>query len=234
MLVLLASFTISTATGFGAAVMAIPVCSLFVDVKLVVPLLALSSVLTCAYMTTREHHAVDWAELRRMLAWGALGFPLGNLGFHYLPITTLKFLLGIFVTAVAAHGLWRLYQRRPRTPWNAHAGRAFLVLGGMIQGALASGGPLIVTYAHHSMPEKRRFRATLFVFWVIFNTAFLASYFASKEGNPVVLLLGLCAVPALAAGIWLGQKLHHAASDLFFQILVSAILLISGISLLAK
>lgn len=231
---MLGSFAISTATGFGAAVMAIPVCSFFVDVKMVVPLLALCSVLTCIYMTFHEHSAVDWDELRRMLAWGSLGFPVGNLGFHYLPISILKLLLGLFITGVAGHGLWRLYRRRPRVPWNRHAGRAILVLGGMIQGALASGGPLIVTYAHNAMPDRRRFRATLFVFWIILNSVFVGSYFAGPDGNPAVLLLALCAIPPLAAGTWLGQKLHHAASDQFFQVLVSGVLLVSGLSLLMR
>ncbi len=234
LLVLTCSFGISTATGFGAAVMAIPVCSLFMDVKLVVPLLALASLMTCVVMGYKERALVDAGELRRILMWGGIGFPAGNAAYHLLPITALTLLLGVFVTGVAVHGLWRLYRQSPKRVWNVHIGRLLLVLGGVVQGATASGGPLIVTYAHHALPERNRFRATLFVVWIIFNSAFLISYFASAEGNPVVLLLGLYAVPSIASGIWLGQRIHRAASDLGFQILVSLLLLVSGITLLIR
>lgn len=234
LLIILFATSISTATGFGAAVIAIPLCSLVLDVKVVIPLLALISFSTCTWLTLRDRQHVDWTELRRILLWVGISFPVGLVAYHYLPIARLKLLLGIFVTGVAVQGLWQLYRRRPRRPWNPVAGRCFLIAGGFVHGALASGGPLVVTYAHHALPDKSRFRATLLVNWMILNAIFVLSHFAGRDRQPSVLLLGLCSAPAVAGGIWIGQKLHHYASDRMFQALVSSTLLVSGISLLWK
>lgn len=232
MSVLLFAFSISTATGFGTVVLAIPLCSLVLDLKLVIPLLAVMSTLNASFMVLREFAHVDWREFRRILLWVGAAFPIGNYAFHVLPVPILKFLLGIFVTCVAVHGLWRIYQRQPRTPWNRHAGRAILIAGGIVQGAVAAGGPLVVTYAQHEIEEKRAFRATMFLVWAVFNFMFAVSYFAGPDRNSAVLLLALCCIPVMPLGMWLGQKLHDAASEVFFQVLVSCTLLLSGISLL--
>jgi uncharacterized protein len=233
-LILLLSSSLSTATGFGLAVLAIPLCAVFVGIKTAVPLLALASAVTSLFISLRERGNIDQPELRRMVVWIGIGFPVGNLAYHYLSIDMLKFLLGVFVSSVALHGLWRLYQRIPRQPWNFTAGRIILVTAGVVQGAVAAGGPLVVTYANNVIPEKQKFRATLFVIWIIFNSIFVASYFLGSEANLSVLWLCLVCFPALVAGSYFGQWLHHRASDTFFQVLVSCTLLLSGLSLLFR
>lgn len=232
MIVLLFTSSISTATGFGAVVLALPLCSLAIDVKFVVPLLALTSTVTCIVMTIREYKSIAWRELRRILFWLAVTFPIGNLGYHYLPIKALEIILGLFVTGVAVHGIWRLYHSKPRKEWTTTAGRVILFFGGIIQGALAAGGPLVVTYAQHAIHDRRAFRATLFFVWMTFNFIFTVSSFIGPSRQPYVLLLGLYAMPVLALGMWLGQKLHNRASEKSFQVMVLVILLLSGISLL--
>lgn len=232
MAVLLFAFSISTATGFGTVVLAIPLCSLVLDVKLVIPLLAVMSTLNATFMVIREFHHVDWREFRRILLWVGVTFPIGNYGFHVMPVPMLKLLLGVFVTGVGLHGLWRIYQHKPVTPWNKNAGRVILIAGGLVQGAVAAGGPLVVTYASYEIEEKRAFRATMFLVWAVFNFVFAVSYFAGPERNSAVLMLVLCCIPVMPLGMWLGQKLHDAASPVFFQVLVSCTLLLSGISLL--
>jgi uncharacterized membrane protein YfcA len=67
---------------------------------------------------------------------------------------------------------------------------------------------------------------------MIFNGIFTLSSFIGKTSQPYVALLGVMCLPALAVGIWIGQFVHHKASDRFFQVLVLAILLLSGTTLL--
>lgn len=231
MAVLLFSFGISTATGFGTVVLAIPLCSLVLDVKLVIPLLALMSAVNATLMIAREYKHIDWREFRRMGIWIAAMFPIGNVAFHMMPVQILKILLGLFVTGVAIHGLWRLYHQHPRKPWTQNAARAILISGGLVQGATASGGPLLVVYAHHAIHNRRAFRATMMLIWVVFNWIFVVSYLAGPDRQSSVLLLGLCCVPVIPIGMWIGQQLHKRATERFFHFLVYITLLLSGISL---
>jgi uncharacterized membrane protein YfcA len=232
MAVLLFAFSISTATGFGTVVLAIPLCSLVLDVKLVIPLLAVMSTINALLMVLREWREIDWRAFRRILLWVGITFPIGNYGFHVMPVPVLKLLLGTFVTGVAVHELWRLYRHQPRVRWNRNAGRLILVAGGLVQGAVAAGGPLVVTYAHNEIDDKRAFRATMFLVWAVFNFVFAAAYFITPGHNPAVVMLALCCLPVMPLGMWVGQKLHDAASETFFHLLVSTTLLLSGLSLL--
>jgi len=232
MAVMLFSSTISAATGFGAVVLALPLCSLVIDIKLAVPLLSLSSMVTCALMLAREHHAIDRVALRRIMLWVGVGFPLGNYGFHMFPMQYLEWMVGVFVTGVALHGLWRLRHSTDRRPWSRNTGRALLLGGGIMQGALSTGGPLVVTYAQQAIAGRGAFRATLYVVWLVFNAFFLTSYFISPSRRPEVLLLGVYCLPVLIGGMLLGQRLHRRASEGSFQVGVLVILLVSGLSLL--
>jgi uncharacterized membrane protein YfcA len=232
MAVLLFAFSISTATGFGTVVLAIPLCSLVLDVKLVIPLLAVMSTINAVLMVARERREIDWAVFKSILLWLGITFPIGNYAFHKMPVPMLKFLLGVFVTVVAVHGLWSVYRKQPRVRWNRHAGRAILVIGGLVQGAVAAGGPLVVTYAHNEIHDKRAFRATMFLVWVVFNSVFALTYFLSPGHNFAVLKLALCCIPVMPVGMWIGQKLHDSASETFFHVLVFTTLLLSGLSLL--
>jgi uncharacterized protein len=231
-IVLFCTSTISTAAGFGSAVIAIPLCSLFADVKLMVPLLALTSGATYAYLAVTEYRHVRCDQLGRLVIWCGLGFPIGNYAFHRLDVAGLKIALGIFVMGVALQGLWRLRYGQPRRPWTAAAGRVFLFLGGLVHGGFVSGGPLIVTYANHEIPDKTQFRATLCVVWVLLNLVFLATYFLESPTTHVI-RMGLYVAPVIIAATWLGQKLHRAASGKAFQLLISSLLLVAGVALLA-
>src|SRR5437868_3018265 len=85
-LAVLFSNTISTVTGFGTSVLALPLCTMILGVHTAVPLVALMSMSSAIFMTLRHYRHVQWRELARILTWGAIGFPLGNIGYHYLPM----------------------------------------------------------------------------------------------------------------------------------------------------
>src|SRR6266567_79447 len=97
---ILFSNTISTVTGFGTAILALPLCSLILGVHTAVPLVALMSMVSATYMTLRFHSHVQRRELSKILLWGAIGFPIGNIAYHYLPMRDLKLAAGVFIILV--------------------------------------------------------------------------------------------------------------------------------------
>ena len=233
-LAVLFSNSVSTVTGFGTSVLALPFCTMVLGVHTAVPLVALISMSSAIYMTLREHRQVQWLMLGAILAWGAIGFLFGNLGYHFLPMRYLKLGAGMFVICLAVHTAWRLYHAKSRRPWNPVAGRCLLVVAGLLQGALAVGGSLFAAYAHRALHRKGESRATLFALWIVFNATFLVSYFGGRDHSAKVLLLGLWCAPGAAAGIWLGQRIHHWASERVFQGIVAATLFAAGVSLILK
>jgi len=137
------------------------------------------------------------------------------------------------VIAVSLAELVRLHRRpagaRRQSPWAAFA---FLLGGGVFHGLFASGGPLIVSYASRAIPDKRSFRATLSVLWLILNAALLVSYLldGKVEGEP--LRLAALLLPALAAGIAAGEIAHARVNEMQFRKIVQAVLFVTGVFLI--
>jgi uncharacterized membrane protein YfcA len=225
----LVALSIAVSLGFGSNVIALPIGSHFVDPKFMIPVLACLSVAGSLVMVVKERHLIDRVELGRILLWAAIGFPAGFYGFSRFSEHWLNAVIGVVVTGVAAHGLWLHVRRREPRPPHPVLGRILLVLGGAVHGAIVTGGPLIVAYAVHAMPEKGRFRATLFALWVFLNAFFVGSYFVGPGRDPAVLLTALWCIPAVVAGLWLGQRIHHRLPESWFRGVVLCLLLAAGI-----
>jgi uncharacterized membrane protein YfcA len=181
-------------------------------------------------MAVKERRRIDRRELGRILLWAAIGFPAGFYGFSHLSERWLDMVVGLVVTGVAVHGLWVHLGGKESRPPHPVLGRILLVFGGAVHGAIVTGGPLIVAYAVHALPDKGRFRATLFALWVFLNAFFTGSYFIGPGRDTTVLLTALWCVPAVVLGLWLGQKVHHRLPETWFRRAVLCLLLAAGLS----
>jgi uncharacterized membrane protein YfcA len=232
--VLFIGSSVAVTLGFGSNVVALPLATFFADVKLVIPVLALLGFSGATVVATRERRSIDWGELRRILLWAAIGFPFGFLGFSRLSGASLDMAVGVVVSCAAVHGLWMHVRRAEPRPPHPVLARALLFVGGLVHGAIVTGGPLVVAYAVHAIPEKRRFRATLFALWVALNALFNVLYWLGPERRIEVFWTALLCAPGLAVGLWTGQKVHHRLPESWFRLAVLCLLLFAGLSRLFR
>lgn len=191
--------------GFGGGMISIPLLVQFMDPREVI----VASTMTCILnimIALQNRHGILWGRIRPNSGGMCLGLPVGVLALTRLPVSLLKGALGVVMIAVGAQGLWR--QRHPRSgparQFGLAAGLALLFGGGVLQGAISSGGSLVVLYARGRIPDKQQFRATLALIWT--GTALLTTiqYFWSGALTPGALaLFGWGWLPVLA-GILLG------------------------------
>jgi uncharacterized membrane protein YfcA len=104
----------------------------------------------------------------------------------------------------------------------------FLLLGGFIHGAFASGGPLVVIYAKGALPNKSNFRATICMLWVALNSVMLTQNLINGKMTPEIWKIIAICLPFLLVGTLAGNWAHHHIKDKYFTQLVYAVLLISG------
>ncbi len=228
-LVLCFTHLVQGVTGFGALVLALPVLTFFFPLKTLIPALVAVNLLQVGWfaLTQRSHIIADHAKSIVLLS--LLGLPFGFAVYSYLPSDDLKLLLGGVVTAVAAWNLLGL-----RLPWQA-PDRWFHALNfaaGVVQGALATGGPLMVIYAARMIKDKSAFRATLSLVWLVLNTVLCLSYTVSNRWSADMAPITGIAVPTMVFGTVLGMKLHDLIPERPFRALVFALLLVSGLLLL--
>jgi uncharacterized membrane protein YfcA len=211
-------------TGFGASVLAF----LF-PVKLLVPVLVVVSLVQMAWFALIDRRHIHWSQARIILLLSLPGLPLGYLVYRFLPAGALKIVLGIFVVLVAGTNLsgLRMKIKIPRLCFYI-----LNVLGGVIQGALAAGGPLLIIYAARMLQDKAAFRATLAVVWIVLDSILCITYAVTGGfSEPMLPMIGL-GTGCMVLGTVLGMLAHARIPQKPFRVLVFVLLLISGLALL--
>ncbi len=236
-----ATHAIEAVTGFGCTVLALPFVTGILGMKAGVPLLAVLAWILALYIAISKWRSIDFRQFAIIVFFVGLGMPAGMYAFRTLDSGLLKKLLAVFIIFSSS---WRLYRgfrqgndpacpAAPAKPLPRWLSFPLLVVGGMVHGAFASGGPLVVLYAAAALPDKGRFRATLCLLWASLNTVLIIGYFRSG-----MLTLefgkGLTAMaPFLVAGIVAGERLHDRMNPLIFDRVVFGTLLATGIIMLA-
>jgi uncharacterized protein len=231
--------------GFGGTVFALPFATFLLGIVEARFLLAILACTLDLYIAISKFKRIIWKQFGVILLFAGLGMPLGMYAFATLPRALLIKLLGAFITLTAAFQLWKLVvapaiaRRRdpqagveetgaaaaPRIRWFHYA---LLFLGGIVHGAFAAGGPLVVLYAAKALPEKGNFRATLTLLWATLNTVLIVGFASSGMFTTARWThLGEMA-PFLVVGIVAGEIVHHRVRAEVFARIVFAILLLTG------
>ena len=225
---------ISTITGYGSTMMALPLLIWITgDLQMSVVTLLLIGTVQAYYMAACNYRDADWHEIKRVLVWVGLGTPLGILSMRYLPKSIL---LGILGVVLILAGLSRVnpdskYAQHMLPQW---ALKTLLFVGGILHGAFVCGGATIAVYAQHALVQKDKTRATLFVLWVIMNTALIATTMLHGAITKQVMTLSLVGLPFVILSAWLGDKTSQRLSQNQFTRYASLILIVSGISMIIK
>jgi hypothetical protein len=224
--------TVETITGFGATVIALSLGAHLVPITALVVALVVVGVLQSSWIVARAWRDIDWRVLLgRIVPVAGVGLVAGVLLRAHLPGSTLRVVLGGFVIAAASLELWRLRRESGQGKLPCVLEITLFLLGGVVHGLFASGGPLIVIGLSRILADKARFRATLSMLWLVLNLVLLAT--ALGQGTLTAetgALLGLL-VPGLAIGIAAGEIVHRRIPLLAFRRLVQGCLVVAGVSL---
>ncbi len=223
--------------GFGATILALIFGARYFSIEELIPILVPLNLLLSLAIVIRYFRDVDRKALvSRILPITGLGMPIGIAIFQYAPSRTLKIAFGVIVVLLGLFELateavdrkGRAGGARPLSRWQ---GAAFLFGGGIMQGLYASGGPFVVYYASREIPDKRKFRTTLALLWLILNLALVTSLVVTGKVTRTTLTTSLYLLPAVGAGMIAGLKVHDRVSEAVFRRLVYVLLVLAGASL---
>jgi uncharacterized membrane protein YfcA len=230
-LVALGAFTTEGAIGFGATVIAACIGAQLVPLDVLLPAFVPLNLVLSSYLVASGRRAVAWRILvTEVAAPVAAGAAVGLALFHLPARAHLALAFGVFVVALAALRLAR--------PDAGSLGRgtrvALLALGGVAHGLFGTGGPMIVYVMRRRLVDKRAFRATLAVLWLVLNVAVLANFAAAGLYAGQVGRLGIGFALVIAPGLWLGERIHRALDAARFERAVWLLLLAAGAALVAR
>lgn len=218
-------------TGFGSALMIVPLLAWYWPLVEVVPLVLLLDVPASLLLGGLNLRQVHWRELGRLLPGMVAGALLGlwlsfRLASHW-PLLA----LGVYVAGVGVHRLWGQADAAPKTVYPAWVHGAGVLIG-VVEMLFGTAGPLMVAWLGRRLASVQALRATTPLAITAGACAVLLTMAgAGRLSSPELWQRWLVLMAVAAVGVLVG---HRAALRLplgLLHRLICALLIVSGLSL---
>ena len=231
----LAAYVIRGMSGFGAGLIAGPLMAFVLPMHVVIPITGMLVFVLFIFLSIRDRRDANWDELKLLVPPTIVGVVAGLFLFRLLDNSLLLIMLGSFLIvyatymfAVHALGLPQFSCSQKWALPVAFAGSFFDTLFG------GGGGTLIVIYMHARGIGRTEFRATVATLWMIEMIARVGGYAMEGYYSGSVLILVAFLLPLVWLGTWIGEHLGNRVRPATFSLILAALLMLSGISLLFK
>jgi uncharacterized membrane protein YfcA len=173
--------------------------------------------------------SIELSRLYPFIIGAVVGIPVGVLALTQFNGSALKISLGLFLTLYGCYAL--LAPRLPRIKFGGRAADSAIgFIGGVLGGVGGYSGviPTIWTQLRGWSKNTARGVYQPFILFAHVATLALVGVASFNRGG---LLLFVWALPALAAGAWLGFTIYGRLDEIWFKRVLSAMLVASGLSL---
>ncbi len=214
-------------SGFGSALIYIPLVAAIYEPRIAAPTLLLIDLAGSAPFTIRELKRCNWREVAPTTIAAALCVPLGVMALVLIDPIVLRWFIAFLVLsllAVLVSG-WR-YHGRPTLPVSVGVG----LFAGFGSGAVQIAGPAVIIFWLGGASNSVTVRANLMVFFFLMDFITGAAYVAQGIITTEILALSvLLGVPFVVA-MWAGARWFHGASDAAYRRAAYAIIAVSALA----
>ena len=230
--ILLLAYIMLGTSGFGSAVVGIPLLAHVVPLRFAVPLILLLDVVGMLVQGARVRRQVIRSELKRLAPFMVLGIALGTTLLASLPQRPLVATLGCLAVG---YGLLNLVGSAPARPLSAAWAGPAGVAGGTMGALFGTGGPVYIIYLSRRLADMAELRATITAVLVISVATRVAIFAVSgllqQDG---LLLVAAAMLPVMFAGLNIGWRLHTRLPQIVVRRVLYVLLILSGASLLVR
>ena len=230
--ILMSAYFIRGITGFGSALISVPLLALSQPIQFAVPLVLALDFTASLILGGTNTKKANWQEIKLLLPFGMLGACMGAYALVALPPTPILLTLGAFTMFFGFRNVFGL-QPTGQLP------RAYAVPAGLAGGAagalFGAGSPPYIMYLTRRLLDKSAVRAT-FSWLIAIDGGFrLALFlFAGLLFDPKLqIAYGLGLFP-MAVGLYSGNKVHLDMTSEGMLRVVGTLLVLSGALLFLK
>src|SRR6218665_2195012 len=246
------AYTVFGMTGFGAAMVAVPILVHILPLEFAVPLILLMDIVATVSVALKSRRHVVLAELLRLLPSLLVGVLLGATILSRIKSGWLLIALGVFVLAMSARSFFmrraaaqpigwqwsvpagmagggfcgpRAGEERMGWNWSVRAGMA----GGFFSALFGTGGPVYTMYLARRLPDLEAFRATIAA--LIFLSAIARSGAFAVPGllQEPLFTTALRCLPFCLLGLFAGSMLRRRVPPPMARNLLLALLSAGGL-----
>ncbi|MDR0239693.1 MAG: sulfite exporter TauE/SafE family protein [Deltaproteobacteria bacterium] len=215
-------------TGFGAAMVAMPLVTQGMDITLAVPACSLMVWVVSLEQGWRYRGHTDWRRIRPVLIGALPGALIGFMVLRHLPPQHLKLALGMFLLIYACWGLF-LEDGKARVigaVWGYAAGLLSTIFGS----AFSFNGPPLAVYASLSGWGKVVSKAGLAMTFIVTSSLMVFTQVFAGAHNAITLTAMLIGVPAAIFGSWLGFLASRSMGDKTYRKLFFGFIACTGLN----
>jgi uncharacterized membrane protein YfcA len=227
-IVFFAIFTQSV-TGFGLALVSMPLLSALLGIQTAAPLVALFGIVAEVTLLIYYRHAFNLKVVWRLAVASIIGIPLGVWTLRNVDERIVLTVLGLVVGGYALYALLNLRLPAIKQPvWAYSVG----FVAGILGGAYNTAGPPVIVYGNCRQWPPAEFKSNLQGFFLLNGALIVGTHVLANNYTVDVWRNSLVAFPATAAGIVAGLFLANRISASVFRKMVLWLLLVLGIWLI--
>jgi len=214
------SSLIQTVTGFGFALLAVPLMSMAVPTETAVVIAATLGTFTSGGQAWTERHHGDRSAMKRLTLAAFIGAPFGLVILNVASSQQLKIGLAAVIVVFLIVNLRGFKLEQASTPIDLAAG----FVAGVLSTSLSTNGPPLVMALHARHFSPQVFRATISSVFVAIGLLSLVLFAATGHFTTDVAWSLLVAGPTLALGFFLGHRIRGHIDPVRFRSLVTSLL----------
>lgn len=218
--------------GFGEALIAVPLLSLFLPIGLSVSLAVMMSILVALVIVIHDHSKIHFYSAKWLILFAALGIPVGLVILFYGNEAIVKIILGVIIILYALYSLsGKMYFRLESDSklWLFICG----FLSGVLGGAYGLNGPPLVVYGNLRRWDAQYFRATLQAYFLPAGLLSMVGYVSKDLIDADSVMYFIYAIPAIIPAIFIGRYLNkRIKGETFYRYVYCGLILIGIILIL--
>ena len=201
-------------SGFGAALIFVPLAGALAGPKLAAPILVIIDGLFASFLIPSAWKLGDRRDIALMFSGAVVGVPIGTAILTLFVPLTLRWLIAGMATAMLLLLLsgWR-YRGRPHALVTVSVG----AISGLFSGIAQIGGPPVVSYWLGTDTAHAKLRANIILYFAASTVLSLTTYLWGGLMSLQVLKLALFTGPAYGLGTLAGTRMFGLASPAIFR-----------------
>jgi uncharacterized membrane protein YfcA len=216
---------VQSLSGFGFAVVIMPLATLMLGLQTAAPLVAAIALTVYTINVLRFRQAINTGEVMRLAAASAVGIPVGIWILTRANEAVVQQILGLMLVVFA---LYRLARPSAHQVLSRHWVYPSGFLAGCLGGAYNTPGPPAIVYGTLRQWPRDEFRAGLQTLFLVNAILVVVSHAVARHMTLQILGLYFYALPALGLGIFLAARVDRKVNRHHFRILVSIMVLLLG------
>ncbi|MDG1708268.1 MAG: sulfite exporter TauE/SafE family protein [Emcibacteraceae bacterium] len=224
------------ATGFGFALIAVPVYLIILNSAAAVQVAIIISIIMSLPLWLKLKNDMPDDFIKWILIGCASGFPIGIYFFLVMDLQTIKAVVAIFIILISLQNAWQMFvAKKGAIDVNLLPKPILSVLGifsGIFGVAMAMPGPTLMLFLSKTLLKKNEIRAVMMAIFVFAysGAAIMQMTFAGISQD--TWMNSLIVTPAALLGVIVGHQLSKKINEKMFKGLILIILLLTGLFML--